>query len=124
VNSDHFTLFYDAPDYERDVAFYRDTLGLPVIGSYDDGHKRGTIFQVNARVELELMGTPAGQPQQKPPPSGMRLKFRVSDIDAEYERLQAAGVTIIEPLQARPWGERSFGLSAPDGLLLYVYQPD
>lgn len=121
MNSDHFTIFYDAPDYERDVAFYRDTLGLPIVSDYDDGHKRGTMFAVNEAATLELMGAPAGQAQHKPPPTGVRIKFRVADVDVLFERLRAQGAQITEALEARPWGERSFGLRAPDGMLIYVY---
>lgn len=120
----HFCMFYDVADYDAVVAFYRDTLGFPVKSQWDDdGHKRGTVFKINERADLEIMGVGAGMEQKNPPPRNVRLKFYVKDIDAEYARLQAAGVTIIEAIANKPWRERTFGIQAPDGLKIYLYHP-
>lgn len=122
MNVPRFNIFYDAPDYERDIAFYRDVLGIPIKMEYDDGHKCGTIFEVNDYVEFELMGPGPNAEQTKPPPTGIRLKFMVDDLDVEYERLKAADVTIIQEPTVHSWGERSFGVQAPDGLTIYFYR--
>lgn len=124
LNSEkHCCVFYDVGDFDGVLAFYRDILRLPVKDAWDDGHKRGAIFAVNSLVDLEIMGVGEGMTPDKPPPQHVRLKLMVTDIDAEYARLQAAGVDIIETLQDKSWGERTFGLQAPDGLLIYFYKP-
>lgn len=53
---------------------------------------------------------------------GLIVAFVVDDIDAEYARLQAAGVPITTPLQTEPWGERFFQVTDPNGIVLQLVQ--
>ncbi|BCJ60298.1 VOC family protein [Micromonospora endophytica] len=53
---------------------------------------------------------------------GLLVVFVVDDIDAEYARLQAAGVAIATPLQTEPWGERFFQVTDPNGVILQLVQ--
>jgi uncharacterized glyoxalase superfamily protein PhnB len=53
---------------------------------------------------------------------GTLLAFLVSDVDAEFDRLTAAGLEVVLPLVTEPWGQRRFQLAAPDGLLVEVLQ--
>lgn len=53
---------------------------------------------------------------------GLILSFEVEDVDAEYERLQAAGLNIYQELQDKPWGERSFVIDDPNGIHVYIYK--
>ena len=43
------------------------------------------------------------------------LAFTVNDVDAEYKRLKALGVEIIEPPTIRPWGAKNMILKDPEG---------
>ena len=43
------------------------------------------------------------------------MAFFVDDPDAEHERLQRAGVTVLAAPTDRPWGERTLHVSDPDG---------
>jgi len=54
--------------------------------------------------------------------AGLIVAFVVEDIDAEYARLQAAGVPITTPLQTEPWGERFFQVTDPNGVILQLVQ--
>ncbi len=54
---------------------------------------------------------------------GLTYCFEVDDVDVEYERLGNESVTIIIPIQDNPWGDRSFIISAPVGISLYIYSP-
>lgn len=54
---------------------------------------------------------------------GVILSFEVEDADAEYARLQSEGVSISQPLEDKPWGERSFVVNDPNGLHIYIYAP-
>ncbi|MDR0325438.1 MAG: VOC family protein [Oscillospiraceae bacterium] len=47
------------------------------------------------------------------------IAFTVGDVDAEYERLQALGVEIINPPTVRPWGAKNMMFLDPDGNHVY-----
>ncbi|MFI5936510.1 VOC family protein [Actinoplanes sp. NPDC051494] len=53
---------------------------------------------------------------------GTLVAFVVDDVDAEHERLTAAGLDVVLPLVTEPWGQRRFQVAAPDGLLVEVLQ--
>lgn len=53
---------------------------------------------------------------------GLILSFEVEDVDTEYRRLQAEGVEIYQPVQEKPWGERSFVVDDPNGVHIYIYK--
>lgn len=46
----------------------------------------------------------------------------VDDIDTEYERIQAEGVTITTEIETEPWGERFFQVSNPNGVVIQLVQ--
>ncbi len=53
---------------------------------------------------------------------GTLLAFLVADVDAEFERLAPAGLTVVLPLVTERWGQRRFQVAGPDGLLVEVLQ--
>ncbi|MET8875556.1 VOC family protein [Nocardia sp. NPDC004604] len=53
---------------------------------------------------------------------GLLVAFVVDDIDAEYDRLQHAGVPIVTPIETEPWGERYFQITDPNGIILQLVQ--
>lgn len=53
---------------------------------------------------------------------GLILSFEVDDVDAEYRRLTAAGLEIVQDMADKPWGERSFVVDDPNGVHLYIYK--
>ncbi len=59
-------------------------------------------------------------------PEGLVLNIRVKDVDAEHARLAALGLDVPDP-ESHPWGDRSFSLRDPNGILLCIYmdiEPD
>ncbi|MDU2065048.1 MAG: VOC family protein [Sporomusaceae bacterium] len=52
---------------------------------------------------------------------GLVLSFQVDDVDAEYKRLEEEGLHIYQKLQNKQWGERSFVVLDPNGVLVYIY---
>ena len=52
---------------------------------------------------------------------GVILNFKVSDVDAEHERLTSAGLGVDMPLEDHPWGDRGFSVLDPLGNSLYIY---
>jgi catechol 2,3-dioxygenase-like lactoylglutathione lyase family enzyme len=53
---------------------------------------------------------------------GTLLAFLVTDVDAEFGRLEAAGLEVVKPLVTESWGQRRFQVAGPDGLLVEVLQ--
>lgn len=51
---------------------------------------------------------------------GLLLVFVVDDVDAEHERLVAAGVEPTTPLETEPWGERFLQITDPCGVVLQL----
>ena len=56
------------------------------------------------------------------PPGIDHISFAVSDVDAVYTKLRAAGLAIDSPPADQPWGARMIGLKDLDGNNLYLLQ--
>jgi lactoylglutathione lyase len=104
-------------DLGRSIAFYRDSIGLRLrfrTDAYAEFSADGTKFALFARSELPaLLGIDA--PSGRPPWPQGEVAFFVEDVDAECQRLRAAGVPVIAPPTDRPWGERTVHVADPDG---------
>ena len=105
-------------DLERSVAFYRDVLGLPFKlqgDGYVEFATQGAKFGLYDRNRLgELTGQGTGRPVEP----GGEVVFLVGDVDAEAERLRAAGATILSGPVDRPWGHRTLHVEDPDGFVV------
>lgn len=55
--------------------------------------------------------------------AGLILNFEVEDPDAEYARLQAAGLPILLPLRDEEFGQRHFITADPNGVLIDIIKP-
>ena len=53
---------------------------------------------------------------------GMHVAVRVDDLDAQHEQLKKRGVDV-SPISERPWGERNFSFTDPDGHLWEYGEP-
>ena len=54
---------------------------------------------------------------------GVLLNFEVADVDAEYERAIAQGLTVLLGLRDEAFGQRHFIVQGPDGVLIDVIKP-
>ena len=52
---------------------------------------------------------------------GLTYNFCVADVDAEYRNLIELGLTPKDAPADHPWGDRSFTVTDPNGICLYVY---
>ncbi len=52
--------------------------------------------------------------------AGLILAFTVEDLEAELTRLEGEGVTITMPLTVDDWGERSFQVRDPNGVIVQL----
>lgn len=55
--------------------------------------------------------------------AGVLLNFEVDDVDAVYERLQAAGLPILHSLRDEAFGQRHFITADPNGVLIDIIKP-
>ncbi|MBZ4335552.1 MULTISPECIES: VOC family protein [unclassified Corallococcus] len=53
---------------------------------------------------------------------GLIVAFVVDDIDAEYARIQAEGVSILTPIETEAWGERYFQVADANGVIVQLVQ--
>ena len=99
-------------DYERSVAFYRDVLGLHTYREWVTGT---VLFLGGGLLELSRSAGPVVDDK-------ISLWLQVRDVDAEFDRLAAAGVEVVEPPVDEPWGLREARVRDPDGLMLVLVE--
>jgi lactoylglutathione lyase len=108
----------------RSVAFYRDTLGIPL--KYES--PGWSEFQTGATtLALHLVPADAAEnrPSQGPPAAGTcTIGFSVEDLDRSYAELQSRGARFVMPPTTR--AEEGIRLAVcldPDGLGISFAQP-
>jgi catechol 2,3-dioxygenase-like lactoylglutathione lyase family enzyme len=105
-------VLYRPVDYQRSVAFYRDVLGLQIYREW----VTGTVFFLGGGL-LELSRSAGPVTDDK-----LSLWLQVRDVDAEFARLAAANVEVLEAPVDEPWGLREARLRDPDGLMLVLIE--
>jgi len=101
----------------RSVAFYRDTLGVPVnaVKGHDGPFGLAELADGMALVFIPRPSTPGDSPV---------VVFSLDGgIDDHAEALAAKGVEIVVPVGESPDGGLSFDFVDPDRNLLSLYQP-
>ena len=129
---------------EAALGFYRDLLGLRVTGEgEDEGPELDAIVGLTGvrmrYAELDLGGgqlleileyrSPKGTPLEQRPcdPGASHLALRVDDVDAVWQRLDAAGAAVGSPpttiSEPGPWnGARCAYVDDPDGRSVELIQ--
>ena len=119
-------LVVTADDYDEALAFYRDALGLPELGSFAAEGGRVTILDAG-RATLELT-----DPQHaayidrvevgERVAGHIRVAFEVDGSAVMTRQLAGAGARVIaQPVQT-PWNSLNSRLEAPAGLQLTLFQ--
>jgi catechol 2,3-dioxygenase-like lactoylglutathione lyase family enzyme len=111
-------------DVEKAVDFYTTVFGFTVRTNFAPAF--ADVVRGNLRLLLSGPKSSAGRPMpdgRTPEPGGWnRIHFIVDDIDAEVERLRAAGVTFRNEVISGPGG-RQILLEDPAGNPIEVFQP-
>jgi methylmalonyl-CoA/ethylmalonyl-CoA epimerase len=114
-------------DFEQALAFYRDSLGLPVLDMWVAPGSQGVLLDAG-RATLELFDE--GQASMvdeievgRRVAGRVRLALRVDDSAATADRLEAAGATRIAGPVETPWHDLNVRLEAPDGMQLTLFTP-
>jgi len=56
-------------------------------------------------------------------PGTLSLYVEVDDVDAAHDRMVATGAVTEGPPSDKPWGDRSFTLTDPHGVRVYLFSP-
>ena len=89
-----------------------------------DGFVSLTRPDVGFNVIFLRAGLPTFKPRERATRTadGLLIVFVVDDIDAEYQRLIAAGTAILTPIETEEWGERYFQVEDPNGVIVQSVQ--
>jgi lactoylglutathione lyase len=107
-------------DLERALAFYTGTLGLVLqhraekYAQMTAGTTRLSLYTRDAMTET--IGIAIAAPSPAAP--AFELGFKVSDCDAAFAELEAAGAVAVVPPTSRSWGQRTAYVRDPDGNLI------
>ena len=99
-------------NFERSLAFYRDTLGLAISREFGSG----VVFFLGGGL-LELSG-------RSPTPAGpnLQLWLQVRDVDATFKQVAEAGATVLREPETEPWGLREGWVADPDGVRIALIE--
>lgn len=95
-------------DLAASKQFYGETLGWQL--HTDEPGVAGFYFGTGYLVILEDRRSE----EEHRYGGGMHVEVQVEALDQEYDRLKNAGIEVSE-IEVRPWGERNFNFSDPDG---------
>jgi catechol 2,3-dioxygenase-like lactoylglutathione lyase family enzyme len=115
---------YMVDDVDQAIAFYTEHLG------FEPGHNASPAFaevnKGNLRLLLAGPASSAARPMpdgRTPEPGGWnRTHFVVDDIDAEVERLRAAGLSFRNDVVTGPGGKQIL-VDDPSGNPIELFQP-
>lgn len=114
-------------DFPRMLAFYRDTLGLPIDPIRPGGTYQPLVDWVKFALEptaLELVAESRSKaPVDLPLPrtNALWLALKVDDIFEAYRELGARGVSFTRPIGEEDWGWYAH-FKDPEGNRLQIYQ--
>ena len=120
-------LVVNASDLDAAVAFYRDALGMPETGRFEDQEGRVLILDAG-RATVELTDAPHAAYVDRvegvtgEPVPTLRVAFEVEDAGGVTRRLEAAGARVVAEPTTTPWRSSNARLDGPDGVAVTVFQ--
>jgi catechol 2,3-dioxygenase-like lactoylglutathione lyase family enzyme len=104
-----FRIAVPVTQIDRSSAFYESVLGIAV-----DATVPSRLYFHCGDVILALIDwSLEGHGEFHPMPDNVYVA--TGELDAAYARAVAAEARILSPIEVRPWGERSFYCTDPDG---------
>ncbi len=125
--------FLPQNDPEKALAFYRDTLGFELRNDVGyNGMRWLTVGPPDQEMAIVLY-PPEAEPgltdderrtiaEMMAKGSYARITFASKDLDAEFEKLAAAGVDVVEEPTDQPYGVRDCAIRDPAGNLIRINQ--
>ena len=115
-----------ADRYDEAVRFYRDGMGLPVAGGWDDPNGRGTVLAAG-QATIEIIDGPQAVRLEKveaengsPPP--VRLAFQVPDLEGTGANISKQGAAAVREAITTTWGHRSRRYIGPEQLPITLFR--
>ena len=90
---------------------------LPAFFELANAH---SVLLVSGLGELPAFLRDRGDDQVHQIGTRIELCFEMDDVDAAWNRVQASGYAVIEPIIDRPWGKRDFRVAGPNGSYLRI----
>ncbi|MEV7614544.1 VOC family protein [Streptomyces sp. NPDC089799] len=127
--------FIAVDDHDKALAFYRDVLGLEVVNDVGFEGMRwvtvGSPSQPGVEIVLEPpLADPNGSSADRQAMAELLAKgllrgviFTTDDVDATFERIQAAGGEVLQEPIDQPYGVRDCAFRDPAGNMLRFNQP-
>jgi uncharacterized glyoxalase superfamily protein PhnB len=119
-------------DVDESVAFYRDALGLEVLGNVESGGFRWVTLGDSAKpgTQIVLSEPHAGRSHadgdvlQELLTKGVLpvIVFASDDVDAAFEKAQATGAEVLQELIDQGWGPRDCAFRDPSGNTVRISQ--
>jgi uncharacterized glyoxalase superfamily protein PhnB len=105
-------------DVEASARFAVEHLGFTETMSAD-GFVSLAHPTAGVNVVFLRTGLPTFKPQEIAGPAGqgLLLAFEVDGLDAEFERIAAAGARVVTPPETEPWGERYCQFADDNGIV-------
>jgi len=112
-------------DCDRALAFYRDTLGLPVLEAWSEPAEHVTLLDAG-RATLELLDPKHAAAVDalevgRRVAGTVRAALEVDDSAATADALEAAGAERLAGPVVTPWQHRNVRLVARDGMQLTLF---
>jgi predicted enzyme related to lactoylglutathione lyase len=111
-----FYVYAQVADLQRTKHFYGEMLGWRL---HTDEQQVAGFWFGSGYLVAGLASAPSDRGEK---PQRTHIAVRVSDIDAEHAQLSQRGVQV-SPVERRPWGERNFSFTDPDGHLWVYGEP-
>ena len=111
-----FEIFPD--DLDQTADFYERVLGFALT---DDRRRAGLPYLGMTRDAVRLGAATVlgpGRREHRLPPTGVEIVLEVDDLQAERDRVRAAGWPLAQDITLQPWGRRDFRLLDPSGYYL------
>ena len=108
-------------DLDRLVAFYERVLDAPAARPapvFAEFRTPTATLAIGSAATVAMLGERAPRPGAN---SSTILEFLVSDVDAEFARLEAELEDVVLPPTTMPWGNRSALFRDPDGNLVNLF---
>jgi catechol 2,3-dioxygenase-like lactoylglutathione lyase family enzyme len=115
---------YLVDDVEASIAFYSQQFGFTLLSNQAPAFADVQLGELRLLLSGPLSSAGRKMPDgTKPAPGGWnRIHFVVDDIEAEFERLRAAGVTFRSDIVRGPGGAQIV-LNDPSGNPVELFQP-
>jgi predicted enzyme related to lactoylglutathione lyase len=100
----------------RSREFYRDVLGLAPYREFGSPADPSMVFFIGGGL-LEISGQAAD-----PPGQSVQIWLQVRDVNAEHDRLAAAGARVLRRPASEPWGLTEMWIEDPDGVRIVLVE--